>query len=78
MNIETSSKKRTNLSINEAILIEAKKLGVNISSSAELGIQKALIARKKELWLKENEEAIKSSNKYVESNGLPLSRFRNF
>ncbi|MFC3121743.1 type II toxin-antitoxin system CcdA family antitoxin [Agaribacter flavus] len=53
-----------------------KKLGVNISSSAELGIQHALLARKKELWLKENKEAIESSNKYVELNGLPLSQFR--
>jgi antitoxin CcdA len=74
----SSVKKRTNLSINESLLNEAKELGINISNSAELGIKHALLERKKALWLKANQEAIDSSNEYVTQNGLPLDKFRHF
>ena len=77
-NSYSSSKKRTNLSINETLLNEAKELGINISSSAEFGIKHALLKRKKLLWLEENKDAIASSNEYVVKNGLPLDKFRNF
>jgi antitoxin CcdA len=76
--IPNNIKKRTNLSINESLLIEAKELGINISSSAESGIKYALLERKKTLWLEENKDAITSSNNYVAKNGLPLEKFRNF
>lgn len=71
-------KKRTNLSINESLLREAKQLGVNLSSSAESGIEKAVLALKKKKWLEENQDALDSSNKYVVKHGLPLAKFRNF
>ncbi|GAC27308.1 type II toxin-antitoxin system CcdA family antitoxin [Brumicola pallidula] len=77
-NATASLKKRTNLSINEILLNEAKELGINISSSAESGIKHALIERKRLLWLEDNKEAITSSNDYVVRNGLPLEKFRNF
>jgi antitoxin CcdA len=78
INIATSVKKRTNLSINESVLNEAKELGINISNSAEMGIKHALLERKRILWLEANKEAIVSSNEYVSKNGLPLEKFRNF
>ncbi len=78
INIATAGKKRTNLSISESILNEAKELGINISSSAEVGIKHALLERKRILWLEANKEAIASSNEYVKKNGLPLEKFRNF
>lgn len=78
MNTAVSLKKRTNLSINESILNEAKALGVNLSSSAEMGIIHALNERKRELWVSENKAALASSNEYVESHGVPLKQFRNF
>jgi antitoxin CcdA len=77
-NYTPPGKKRTNLSINEALLLEAKSLDINISGAAEAGIQKALIEYKKALWLRENQAAIESSNNYVSENGLPLYQFRNF
>lgn len=75
---DTSSKKRTNLSINATLLNEAKKFGINISNSAESGIKDALLKRKRLLWLEENKDAITSSNDYVVKHGLPLEKFRNF
>jgi len=77
-NNEISCKKRTNLSINETLLNEAKEFGINISNSAESGIKHALLKRKRLLWLEENKDAITSSNDYVVKNGLPLEKFRNF
>lgn len=77
-NSASSLKKRTNLSINVALLNEAKELGINISNSAEFGIKHALLKRKKLLWLEDNKDAIASSNEYVVKNGLPLDKFRNF
>jgi antitoxin CcdA len=77
-NYKLSGKKRTNLSISEALLLEAKAHDINVSNAAEAGIRMALVERKKSLWLQENQKAIESSNNYVSENGLPLYQFRNF
>ena len=76
--VSTQSRRPTNLSINSQLLDEAKSLGINVSRSAESGIQAAVLETKREMWLAENKEAIDSSNDFVETHGLPLARFRNF
>ena len=68
----------TNLSIDAELLIVAKEMGVNISRSAEVGIQQAVKQKQRDLWLQENKEALMSSNAFVEENGLPLEKFRSF
>ncbi|WP_088330504.1 type II toxin-antitoxin system CcdA family antitoxin [Lacimicrobium sp. SS2-24] len=74
----TTAKKRTNLSLDGALLQEAKHLGINISNSAEKGIEQAVRERKQALWLEDNVEAIESSNEFVNKQGLPLAKYRNF
>ena len=49
-------------------------MGINISRSAEAGIGEAVKLHKQEKWLK----ALASSNAYVEADGLPLARHRQF
>jgi len=71
-------KRATNVSINEALLAEAKELQVNVSRAAEFGLIQAIAEKRTEMWLKENKEALESSNKYVEQNGLPLAKYRQF
>ena len=71
-------RKPTNLSLDSALLKEAKALGINVSRSAEAGIAEAVKRHKQEKWLKENANALASSNAYVEANGLPLARHRQF
>jgi len=71
-------KKTTSVSMAEPLLVEAKALGVNVSQAAEDGLAKAVAAKRSELWLRENHEAIQSSNEYVEKHGLPLARYRMF
>ncbi len=76
--LTTTPKKRTNLSINETLLQEAKSLKINLSNSAEKGIAQAIKEQKKTLWLKNNAGAIESSNDFVNKNGLPLAAYRHF
>lgn len=73
-----SVRKPTNLSLDSALLKEAKSLGINVSRSAEAGIAEAVRLQKQQKWLKENAEALASSNAYVEANGLPLIQHRRF
>ncbi len=73
-----SARRPTNLSLDGALLEEAKALGINISRSAEAGIAEAVNRSKEEKWLQENASALASSNAYVEANGLPLARHRQF
>lgn len=74
----SQAKKRTNLSISDLLLQEAKSLKINISQSAENGISEAVKRHKQQVWLEENVDAINSSNDFVSENGLPLSKFRAF
>jgi antitoxin CcdA len=71
-------KKTTSVSVAEPLLAEAKALGVNVSQAAEEGLARAVATKRAELWLRENREAIQSSNDYVEEHGLPLARYRMF
>ena len=76
--ITKSTRKPTNLLLDSALLNESKGLGINVSRSAEAGIAEAVKLCKQQNWLKENAEALASSNAYVEANGLPLARSRQF
>ena len=72
------ARKSTNVSINEALLSEAKALKINVSKAAEAGLVIALAEKRSELWLAENRAALQSSNSYVEQNGLPLAQYQAF
>jgi len=71
-------KRATNISVNEELLALAKELAINVSRASEQGIAQAVARKQAERWLEENREAIESSNAYVEKNGLPLARYRQF
>jgi antitoxin CcdA len=77
-NYTSAAKKATNVSLAENLLAEAKELRINISQAAEAGVARAVADRRAEIWLKENLEAIESSNAYVEKHGLPLDKYRMF
>lgn len=71
-------RKPTNVTLDEALLIEAKALRINISQAAEAGLARAVAERRAARWLEENRRALDSSNAYAEQHGLPLAQFRNF
>ena len=68
----------TNLSLDTRLVAEAKKLGINISRVAEESIAEAVTEEKTRMWKIENREAIEALNDYVERNGLPLAKYRQF
>lgn len=76
--VTKSTRKPTNLSLDSTLLKEAKSLGINVSRAAEAGIAEAVRRHKQEKWLEDNASALASSNAYVEANGLPLARHRQF
>ena len=76
--VSDKPRKATNVSINEALLAEARVLKINVSKAAESGLVLALAEKRAELWLAENRAALDSSNAYVEQHGLPLAQYRGF
>jgi antitoxin CcdA len=71
-------KKAKNLYLNESLLALAKDFNINVSRACEHGLQMQITKVLSERWLEENRAAIESSNEYVERQGLPLAKFRQF
>jgi antitoxin CcdA len=74
MGLQGRGKKATNVTLDQAMLEDAKALGVNISKAAEEGVRAAV----REAWIAENRESMEAWNKWVEENGLPLEEHRMF
>lgn len=73
-----SARKPTNVTLPVNLVAEARELGVNVSQAAEVGIAAAVGRFRQARWLAENKDALESSNAFVEKQGLPLARYRNF
>ncbi len=73
-----SPRKATNLSLDQAVIADARELGLNVSKIAEEGLKKAIAARRAELWLEENREAIEENNRYFAEHGLPFAELRKY
>ena len=71
-------RRATSMTLDAALLDEARALGVNLSRAAEEGIAARTKAAKAEAWRRENAEAIAATNDYVEKYGLPLAEYRTF
>lgn len=74
----STARKAENLSLDGALVEQAKELKINISRAAEESISHAIKAERERLWRLENAEAIRQSNEYVEKHGLPLAQYRTF
>ena len=67
-----------NVSLDGALVDEARALGINLSQACERGIAEQLAQTRAERWVVENREALASSNAHVEARGLPLVDQRQF
>ncbi len=74
----SATRRATSLTLDAAMLDEAKSLGVNISRAAESGIVSELKRAKAEAWKRENAEAILAYNEYIDTHGVPLADLRKF
>lgn len=79
MNAATKSRtKPTNVSLDAALVEEAKALGVNISLASARGLEEAVKKARGERWLEENMAALDAYNAYIAEHGLPLAKYRLF
>lgn len=74
----STARKAANLSLDAALLSEARELNINLSRAAESGIADAVKAERERRWRLENADAVKAYNDYIEKNGLPLAKYRQF
>ena len=75
---DAPARRRTNLSLDEALVAEAKALDVNLSRAAEEGLASAVKKARADQWKRENADAIRSWNEWVDENGIPLAEYRQF
>ena len=69
-------RKATNISLNVALVKQAKQFGLNVSRECEAGLAAAIAEERRQRWLAENQEAIDASNAWVAEHGLPLEDYR--
>ena len=65
-------RKAVNLSIDSALIADAKKLGVNLSQEAEKGVADAVKSAKEQAWREEHREWIEAHNERVAREGVPF------
>ncbi len=73
-----ATRKATNLSLDGALVEEAKQLGINLSRACEAGLRKEISAERGRRWQDDNKEAIAAWNKWADNNELPLDKYRQF
>ncbi len=73
-----NSKKATNVTLPCDLVDNAKSLGINVSRACEKGLNQAVKNALEQQWLQDNKEAIEASNQYVNKNGVPLAKHRQF
>lgn len=73
-----TGRKATNVTLDAQAVADARELGINVSQACERGLVSEIKKAREERWIKENWDAIQSTNAWVEKNGLPLAKYRVF
>lgn len=73
-----TNRRATSMTLDAALLDEARALGVNVSRAAEEGILAQVRSERARRWKEENAEFIRDYNDWIAQNGVPLSQFRKF
>ena len=71
-------KKAANLSLNSDLLKKAKLLKINLSATLEDTLKRKLADIENKKWAKENKNAIKAYNEFVDNNGCFSDEYREF
>lgn len=64
--------------VSQRLATQARNLKLDLTRAAEDGLDRAIRAERERLWRLENADAIRAANTYVEKNGLPFAKFRQF
>lgn len=65
-----ATKVRVSLTIDEALIAQAKAVGLNLSAVAEEAIRSHTRAEEMRLWAERNREALEAKARLVEEQGL--------
>lgn len=76
--LQSPARKEADITVDTALLAQAKGLKINVSQGAEAGFRQAITAAEADPWLAQNAAALDSSNTFFERQGLPLARFHHF
>lgn len=71
-------KKATNLSVDDILLEQARRLKLNLSQVFEAGLAEAIRQRRREEWLRKNRSALEAYNEHVEKDGVFSDGLRSF
>jgi antitoxin CcdA len=71
-------KKATNLSLNSDLLKKTRALNINLSATLEQALKDKLRSIEAKRWVKENKNAIKAYNDFVDENGCFGDEFKEF
>ena len=74
----SASKKAVNLTIDAALLREARERDINLSATLERALSDALRQRRREHWLAENKPAIAAYNEQLDAHGAFADTLRSF
>ena len=72
------TRKATNLSLDSALVEDARALGINLSRACEEGLRKEIPVERTRRWQEENAEAIAAWNSYDSEHGSPVDQYRAF
>ena len=64
-------RRATSMTLDAALLDEARTLGINLSRAAEEGILAQVRAERARRWKEENATDIAAYNRWIEENGIP-------
>lgn len=67
-------KKSTCLTLNTEVLVEAKKLGINLSKVCDAFWESLVKSEKEQRWKSENQDFINEYNQITDKDGLPLDK----
>ena len=76
--VSSARRRAVNVSLDEATVMTAKEMGINISKACQEALDKEIRRERDRKWNEDNREAIAANNAWVEEHGLPLARYRLF
>jgi antitoxin CcdA len=71
--VKQATKARTNVTLDTALLREARELELNVSSIAEAALARAVREARAKRWRTENADALSQRAAWIEANGPPLA-----
>jgi antitoxin CcdA len=74
----SASKKAVNVSVDAALLREARAQDINLSATLERALEDALRQHRRAQWLAENSQGIAAYNTQVDEHGAFADKLRSF